>query len=331
MDGGAQASASPIYQNFVQAAKELNPRYISLIMPSRWYTGGQGLDIFRDEMLNDKHIRELHDWLTPEDIFPNTNIRGGVCYFLWDSIYDNEEKLTRIVTYKDKKVISDLMRKMKVENVDIFIRDYRASEILVKIFRKNQLVNEEEWMAKYVSARKPFGLDGNFTKDIKFKNNPLNMKEPIKCYGKNINGYVEEEEIRINKKWIKKWNIFTAYANNIGTELNDDNFNTIVGEPNTVSTETYLAIGAELNLNEKSVQNLSKFLKTKFSRFLLSLAKSSHHATRAAYRFIPIQNFEDNSDIKWDKDIKEIDIQLYKKYDFSKEEIENIESKIKDM
>ncbi len=89
MDGGAQASASPIYHHFVRLAKELEPGLISFIMPTRWYAGGKGLDDFRDEMLNDIHIRELHDWLTPEDIFPHTNIRGGVCYFLWDKDYDN--------------------------------------------------------------------------------------------------------------------------------------------------------------------------------------------------------------------------------------------------
>ena len=134
MDGGAQASASPIYQNFVQAAKELNPKYISLIMPSRWYTGGKGLDSFRDEMITDEHIRELHDWLTPENIFPNTNIRGGVCYFLWDSEYNNKEDLTRVVTHENNEVISDVMRPMKIEGIEVFIRDYRANSILMKIF-----------------------------------------------------------------------------------------------------------------------------------------------------------------------------------------------------
>ncbi|MGL4572259.1 MAG: Eco57I restriction-modification methylase domain-containing protein [Clostridium sp.] len=331
MDGGAQASASPIYQNFVQAAKELNPKYISLIMPSRWYTGGKGLDAFRDEMLNDKHIRELHDWLTPEDIFPNTNIRGGVCYFLWDKMYNNKEELTRIVTYKNKAVISDSKRILKIDNIEIFIRDYEASKVLLKIFEKNKIINENEWMTKYVSARKPFGLEGNFVKNIKFRNEPVNMKNPIKCYGKSVIGYVEKEEIKSNKDWIYKWKIFTAYANNIGTELPDDNFNTIIGKPGTVSTETYLAIGCELNLSERSAKNLSKFLKTKFSRFLLSLSKSSQHATRSAYRFIPVQNFENDSDIDWCKESKDIDKQLYKKYNFSEDEIEAIELKIKEM
>ena len=331
MDGGAQASASPIYQNFVRAAKELNPKYISLIMPSRWYTGGKGLDSFRDEMLNDEHIRELHDWLTPEDIFPNTNIRGGVCYFLWDSKYDNKESLTRVVTHQHNEVVSDVIRPMKIGDVDIFIRDYRANAILMKVFNHEKSLKKDKWLMEYVSPRKPFGLSGNFTKDAKFNENSNGMQEPVKCYGKNAIGYVERNYIKTKNDWIDKWKIFTAYANNIGTELNDDNFNTIIGEPGTISTETYLAIGADLSLDENSVKNLSLFLKTKFSRFLLSLAKSSQHATRGTYRFIPMQDFSNDGDIDWSVSTEDIDKQLYEKYGLSNEEIDFIESKIKAM
>lgn len=88
-------------------------------MPTRWYVGGKGLDDFRDEMLNDIHLRELHDWLTPADIFPNTNIRGGVCYFLWDKSYDNSKELTRVVTHENNTVINDVKRPMKVEGTNI--------------------------------------------------------------------------------------------------------------------------------------------------------------------------------------------------------------------
>ena len=331
MDGGAQASASPIYQNFVQAAKELNPRYISLIMPSRWYTGGKGLDSFRDEMLNDEHIRELHDWLTPEDIFPNTNIRGGVCYFLWDSEYNNKEKLTRVVTHENNKVVSDVMRPMKIDNIEVFIRDYRANAILMKIFEHQRNSNNNKWINEYVSARKPFGFGGNFTKDSKFKDKTKGLAYPVKCYGKGIVGYVECSDIIVRTEWVNKWKIYTARANNVGTELSDDNFNTIIGEPNTVCTETYLAIGADLDLDENSVNNLSNYLQTKFSRYLHSLAKTSHDAPRATYRFIPMQDFSNGGDIDWSVATENIDTQLYEKYDLSNEEIEFIESKIKAM
>ena len=119
MDGGAQASASPIYHHFVETAKKLNPTFISFIMPTRWYVGGKGLNSFRKEMLNDVHLKELFDHLTPEDIFPNTNIRGGVCYFLWDKNYDNSKDLTRVVTYENNKIIADVVRPMRVDGTDI--------------------------------------------------------------------------------------------------------------------------------------------------------------------------------------------------------------------
>ena len=331
MDGGAQASASPIYQNFVQVSKEMNPKYISLIMPSRWYAGGKGLDDFRDEMLTDVHISELHDWLTPEDIFPNTNIRGGVCYFLWDKEYNNKSNLTRVVTYEHNKVIKDIMRPMKFEEMNIFIRDPYAFPILQKVLLQHENCRNSSMISDYVSPLKPFGFRGYFTKDSRFHLSPEDLTNPIKCYGKGVVGYVERQDIVVRESWIDKWKVFTARANNIGIELNDDNFNTIIGTPKTICTETYLVIGADLDLDESSTNNLSSYLKTKFSRYLHSLAKSSHDATRTTYRFIPLQDFCNNGDIDWSVSTSQIDIQLYKKYELTNDEIDYIESKIKSM
>lgn len=331
MDGGAQASASPIYQNFVQVSKEMNPKYISLIMPSRWYAGGKGLDDFRDEMLTDVRISELHDWLTPEDIFPNTNIRGGVCYFLWDKDYNNESNLTHVVTYEHNKVINDVMRPMKFGEVNIFIRDSRAINILSKVVNVQKESHNNEWLDRDVSPRKPFGFTGSLVKDDKFHDTPNGLVSPIKCYAKGVVGYVEHQDIVVRESWVDKWKVFTARANNIGIELNDDNFNTIIGTPKTICTETYLVIGADLNLDESSTNNLSSYLKTKFARYLHSLAKSSHDATRTTYRFIPLQDFSNNGDIDWSASAHHIDNQLYEKYGLTKDEINYIEAKIKPM
>ena len=122
MDGGAQASAKPIYQHFVSTAKALEPSYLSFIMPTRWYAGGKGLDDFRDQMLNDKHIETLFDCVTPDDIFPNTNIRGGVCYFLWNQSYDNEKDKTNVITLEHGKPPVTMKRALKVDGLDIFVR-----------------------------------------------------------------------------------------------------------------------------------------------------------------------------------------------------------------
>lgn len=328
MDGGAQASASPIYHHFVRLAKELNPQLFSFIIPARWFVGGKGLDDFRDEMLNDIHIRELHDWLTPEDIFPNTNIRGGVCYFLWDKNYDNTQNLTRVVTHENNVVIDDVVRPMKIEDTDIFIRDGKSVPILAKVFADENT----EIMLNYVSPLRPFGFRGYFVEDENFRPTNSGLSDPIICYGRGKEiGYLEKSEVSVRPEWIDVWKVYTPRANNIGTELNDDNLNTFVGAPKTICTESYLVIGAELGLDGDSCINLSKYLTTKFARYLHGLAKGSQDATSKTYRFVPLQDFSNSSDIDWSVSVQEVDKQLYKKYGLSEDEINHIESRIKPM
>lgn len=325
-DGGAQASAKPIYQHFVLLGKQLSNSYTSFITPTRWFAGGKGLDSFREYMLNDNSIVELHDFLTPEDVFPNTNNRGGVCYFISD--INKIEPEVKVVTNKNSKVISKINRKLLFEGIDIFVRDSLGIEIIKKIFSKKDI----NTLDSAISSRKPFGLDGNFIKSEYFKRDYCCLKEPIKCYGKsNATGFIEKNLINKNENWVNVWKVFTPYANNIGTELNDDNQNSFIGEPNSICTETFLVIGAEINLTEKSANNLSIYIRTKFSRYLHSLAKISQHGTKQTYKFVPIQDFTDNSDIDWAKSIQEIDNQLFDKYGLTEDERNHIKSSIKEM
>ena len=158
------------------------------------------------------------------------------------------------------------------------------------------------------------------------------MKKPVICYGKGKQiGFLEQKEITKNIEWINKFKVFTPRANNIGTELNDDNLNSFVGNPNTICTESYLVVGVDLELNQLSATHLCKYFTTKFARFQHSLGKASQDATSKTFRFVPLQNFTSKSDIDWKKSISDIDRQLYKKYKLSKEEIEFIESMIKPM
>lgn len=327
MDGGAKASAKPIYNYFIESSKKVEPRYMSFIIPTRWYTGGKGLDDFRKSMLNDKHMELIHDYLTPEYIFSNTNIRGGVCYFLWNKDYNNEVDLIRVITHQNEKIVSDIKRKFKIEEVDIFIRDAQSILILDKIVKQ-----ETKLLSMYVSSLKPFGFRGYFIKDKRFHLDKNNLDNPIICYGKGkLLGYVERAEVKNHIEWIDVWKIFTPRANNIGTELSDDNLNSFIGEPGSICTESYIAMGMELNLTKIMAINLTKYLKTKFLRFLHGIAKSSQDATAKTYQFVPLQDFSDKSDIDWSKSIAEIDQQLYAKYKFSKDEIDYVESKIKPM
>ncbi len=328
MDGGAQASARPLYQLFVNAAKELKPNIISMIMPTRWYSGGKGLDDFRDQMLNDTHIVELHDFLNPDLVFPNTNIRGGVCFFAWNKDHNNSLNPTKIYTYTKSLNPTISERNLKTENIDIFIRYTIAVDILKKIIKHNDFNSFE----KYVSSRKPFGLDSKFNRTSDFKKSKKGLKNPIICYArKETKGYVEGSNFDFNKELLENYKVLAPYANNIGTELNDDNLNAFIAEPNSVCTETYIILGTNLKLNKQSACNIINYFKTKFARFLHSLAKSNQHGTSKTYKFVPFPDFTGSSDIDWSKSVEEIDQQLYKKYGLTQEEIDFIDSMIKPM
>lgn len=305
-DGGAQASASPIYHYFIQQAKKLNPKFLAMIIPARWFAGGKGLDDFRNEMLNDKHIKELHDFPNTDDCFPGVNIRGGVCYFLWSINYNNSKDLTRVVTHSGKDIISDIKRPMKTEGTEIFIRSREAISIIQKVFANK---NKTESFENHVSSLRSFGLRGYFSKDKNCKSQKDGMKEPVGIFVKGQRlCFVEKDLIPVHKEWIDTWKVFASRANNIGTELNDDNLNAFVGKPNEICTESVMVITVGMNaLNENSAKNICIYLKTKFARFMHSLAKSSQDATSKTYRFVPLQDFTAASDIDWAKPVPEID------------------------
>lgn len=326
-DGGAQASAKPIYNQFVSLSKALNPNFITIIMPSRWYAGGKGLDDFRNEMLNDIHIQELHDFIHPEDVFPDTNNRGGICYYKWNTDYNNQVNLVKIFNHTSPTDVTVMERTLITDDLDIFIRNNRSVDILRKVIKSNDFLS----INNYISSRKPFGLEGNIVNSDLFYSEKQNDNQ-IMCFGKSKRiGFIEENIVTQHKNWINVWKVMMPYANNIGTELNDDNQNCFVSGPNSVCSETFLVVGADLSLSNQSANNLSNYLKTKFSRFLLSLAKISQHGTAKTYQFVPIQDFTDDSDIDWSKSISDIDKQLYAKYGLTEEEIDFIEKSIKPM
>lgn len=316
-DGGAQASASPLYHLFIQQAKKLSPRYLTMIIPARWYAGGKGLDSFRDEMLDDVHIKELHDFPITDDCFPGVNIRGGVCYFLWDRTYDNGQSLATVVTHT-KNSQQVMLRHLRYDDLNIFIRNGFALKILEKV----NSISKGNILSQYVSPRKPFGISTDFVKSADFHSTPNGLREPLLCYGKGLQiGYVEKSIISVHSEWIDDWKIMTSRANNIGTELNDDNLNTVICKPGFICTESYLLIGVGMELDEVRCKNLSLYLHTKFARFCHSLAKASQDATAKTYRFVPVQDFSK----PW------TDEELYAKYGLTGEEINFIESMIKPM
>ena len=325
-DGGAAASAKPIYQEFVNIAKDISTKYVSMIMPARWYTGGKGLDEFRLTMLSDKHIKLLYDYQRPDEVFPDTNNRGGLCFIVRDKGFDNTAILPKVISNRGGQDIVSQSRSIKTDGLDMFIRHQEAISILEKVTGATSFVP----LSRHMSKRKPFGVESNI---IKTPNWHLEKQaNDVSCIGKGLSrGFIPYSLVTNNTEAIELWKVLVPRANNIGTELHDDNLNSEICPPQSICTEAYLFIGTGLQMDEKQATNTAFYMRTRFARFMHSLAKTSHDATSKTYRFVPLQDFTDQSDIDWTKSVDEIDKQLYAKYNLSKEEGDFIESKIKVM
>ncbi len=306
-DGGAQSSASPLYDKFILQAKKMNPQYLIMIVPARWYAGGKGLDDFREEMLSDKQLKEIHDFPETSEVFPGVNIRGGVCFFLWENGYNNDCKVFNY--YKGNINIS--VRPLLEKNSEVFIRFNQA----VSILRKVQAFKEESF-AKIVSSRKPFGLPTNFKA---FSNKPTTEKN-ILLYRFGDNGYINENQVENNKQWINEIKIIVPKASP-GADVYPHLIlsRPIIANKQTCCTETYLVVGPIAS--EKKSVNIQNYMLTQFFRFMILLIKNTQDVTKKVYQFVPMQNFDED----W------TDEKLYKKYGLEPEEIAFIESMVRPM
>ncbi|OAQ14124.1 type III restriction endonuclease [Bibersteinia trehalosi Y31] len=299
-DGGAQASAAPIYHKFIQQAKKLNPDYLIMITPSRWFAGGKGLDEFRDEMLNDKRIKEIHDYPNAADCFPGVEIKGGVNYFLWEKQYQGD---CLIATYESGKMISQMQRPLKEQGLDIFVRYNEGISILRKV-----LAFKEESFSELVSSRKPFGLATN----IKGETSPYKMQSAVKLYQNKGIGYFERKNILTNKHWIDKEKVIMPYAVGSG-DSKTDQIKPIYAEIGSACTETYLVVGPFDDA--KTCENVISYIKTRFFHFMLTLKKNTQHTTSKTFELVPTQDFSKS----WN------DKELYQKYRLTESEVQYIE------
>lgn len=314
--GGTGSSAMPIYQKFIAQAKKLNPRYLSMIVPSRWFSGGRGLDSFRDEMLHDTQLCEIHDFIDASECFPGVEIKGGVCYFLWKKGNTTD---CHIVTHNYDK-IEDSTRPLLEDRCESFIRYNSAISILKKVKDK-----QEESFANLVSSNDPFGFDireKNSYKRIKPNYSLKQSKTSAMFYyngwRKDGIGYISRESIKKNKEWIDKYKVMIpkAWGNGVAE---DDWLQPFIAKPNSCCTETYLIISPTDNI--RVAENIFSYTQTKFFHFLVSLIKNTQNAMQKVYQFVPIQDFSK----PW------TDEELYKKYGLNENEIAFIESMIKPM
>lgn len=305
--GGRDSSAIPLYDKFVQKAKQLAPHFLIMIIPARWYTGGRGLDEFRDNMISDTRMKIIHDYPETDDCFPGLNIRGGVCYFLWDSLYHGD--CTIINHIKGKRI--EMKRPLKEANISLLIRYNQSISIMKKVLKFKEVS-----LGKYVSTRKPFGMSSNFSD---FTSIQTEMHS-VKLYRFGENGYVAKKFIVKNENLIDRYKVLVSKASPGGDEYPHSIVSQpIVSEPNSVCTETYLVIKDVDSIIE--AENLVSYIKTRFFRFMMSLVKNTQNISKASYTFVPLQDFSH----PW------TDEMLYRKYKLSSDEIAFIESMIRPM
>ncbi|PTT67001.1 Eco57I restriction-modification methylase domain-containing protein [Arthrobacter sp. HMWF013] len=317
--GGSGSSASPIYQKFVDQAKRLEPRMLTMIIPSRWFTGGKNLDDFRESMLSDGHIRRLEDYPISADVFPKNGPKGGVCAFLWDR--DNAGDCDVTTHFQGES--STTARGLIEPGADVFIRFNEGLSILRKVAAAdghipgNLALPEERRFDRLVSVRRPFGFESTFRGRASKSSGDLQILQ------KGGVGYVARDEVRSGKTLIDAWKVFVGFAAP-GTGNKDTYPHRIIstpfiGEPGTISTETYLSIGP-FDTREEAESALS-YMACRLTRFLILLHKPSQNTTRQVYTFVPTQDWTR----KW------TDEELYAKYDLTENEIAFIEKVVRPM
>lgn len=319
-DGGYGKSATTLYHLFVDQARALNPRYMTMIIPSRWFAGGKGLDKFRDSMLSDNRFRSITDYLSASDVFPGVAPKGGVSYFLWDK--DNPGDCTVTTRYAGWPD-SVATRPLVEPGSDVFIRFNEGVSILKKVMEvetgQSGTLNlpSAKRFDELVSPRKPFGFDTTFKGHTRKKPGDLVL------YRNGGASFVSPADMRGGQTLIDKWKIFLGYAA-AGTGNKDTYPHRVIptpfiGEPQSVSSETYLAIGPFDT--EAQVASAFSYLKCRLTRFLVLLHKPSQHVTRKVYSFVPVQ--------AWDRTWT--DAELYDKYGLTAEEIAFVEKVVRPM
>jgi len=309
MTGGAGGTSdSSIYHLFVEQAMRLEPRFISMVVPSRWMAGGRGMDEFRSSFLGGGHLRELVDFPSSAEVFPGVEIKAGVCYFLWDKEHQGDCSVT---TIRGAEVIGPIERKL--DEYDIFVRDGRAISVLHKVLeRKEAPINT------ILTRDTTFGLPSNFDK---FSSSPKQDFIPlyyIKRMKRGI-GYIEREQITKSVNVIDKWKLLVPEAYNGGDGLPHQ----ILGKPviapsPSVCTQSFLVFYVDTEDEAKSIQS---YYQSRFFRFLVSQRKITQHALHSTYTWVPIQAW----DRIWD------DRALYEKYGISSDEQAYIETQVKAM
>ncbi|QGH69788.1 Eco57I restriction-modification methylase domain-containing protein [Pseudactinotalea sp. HY158] len=303
-DGGYGTSAAPIYQMFVEKALGLDPRFAVFVTPSRWFAGGKGLDEYRKKMLADHRMHDIVDYPKLYEAFPGVKIRGGVSYFLWDREHDGP---CTIQTMWDGQPVGERATRY-LDAYDVLVRRNEAVPILDKV-----RALAEPTLDSRVSSRKPFGLPTNFHG----KPRPTGLKAPVELFGSRRVSWVDRAEIPLNDSWVDEWKVLMTAVQGTSAAIETKFLSRpILAGPGTACSETYLVAG-RFGIEEEA-RRYAGYLRTRFVRFLVSLRKSTQHATKDVYSFVP--------DVPLDQDWT--DALLYERYSLTGDEIAFIELQI---
>ncbi|MBT3358792.1 MAG: restriction endonuclease [Rhodospirillales bacterium] len=310
MKGGAGGTSdSSIYHLFVEQARKLEPRYLSMVVPARWLAGGRGLDEFRSDMLNSGHLRSLTDFYDSGDAFPGVQIKGGICFFLWDAAHNGTCNVTRVTSG-----VEHHQQNRYPGEFDVFVRDERALGILRKVLAK-----KEPAVVDLVSGDTPFGIATNF-QDWDEKGETGKVALYLINRTKRTIGYVERGVIRKNVDVIDTWKVLVPEAYGAGETFPHQILGKeIVAAPPSVCTQSYLAVSPFET--EQAALSFASYYRTRLFRFLVSLRKITQHALRSTYSWVPQQTWDQN----WTDEV------LYKKYGITDDEITFINSMIRPM
>lgn len=315
-----------LFPDFIKLTIKLNPKYVALITPSRWFTGDAQDGSFiklRDFIKRNNHIKAIRNYPVAGNVFPDVFIAGGVNYYLYDKTYSGK---VDFATYTNGKIVSQ-NRDLFEEGLDIVVSSSENYAILQKI-RNESFVS----LTTITKGRDAFGITGKNANNVS-SSTAFNDAYELRCAHEEIR-YVSKDKITKNVELADKWKIFISKGNGGAGTLGDEKQVAILGKPyigkaKSVCTDSLIPIGCFET--EEEALNLQKYIKTKFLRYIVGILKVSQNVYQNVYQFVPLQDFTINSDIKWDKTIEEISEQLCNKYGFTVEEKELINNKIKPM
>ncbi len=317
---GAGRQARPIYNLFFEQARDLKPKGISLITPSRWFSGGMGLNKFREEMMNDRSLKVIYDYTNAKDVFPSNSVSGGVNFFVWKSDYNGDCRFINTTN----GVKTELVRPLN--EFAVLVRYNQAVEIIHKVKRLT-----ENYLTDITSGLMPFGLSTNYR-----GKSERGSADELTLHATNGCTYIATNEIDKGTEYLDKYKVLISKtgAEHAGEPSKDGKFRVIPSSlkvigPNEVCTHSYFLIGP--TTNKKEAENTYRYLKTQFVRFLMLMAMSGFGLSKNTVIFVPLQDFTSDSDIDWSQSIHDIDRQLYKKYGLTAEEVDFIEKNVKEM